>query len=528
MLYGLFKIALILIFGSFVWGGSPGLIDADEIRIADTRRGDWGYPNPYRHYPRGPGYIRMSWVFDTLVWKDQNNYIPALARSWHYDPDKTAFVFRLNPKSTWHDGRRISADDVVFTIDYLKRYPYRWVSLDSVDRAEKVDQETVAIIMKRPYAPFISEIGGTMPILPKHIWQSVSHPNSYSSPKAFVGSGPYRFVNFDSAKGTYLYEAFNDYYQGRPKVGRLIYVKSSNPIMILSTGKAHHSNIKPDMAPLLKNKGMVVLVDKHGWNKKLMINHRIEPFSHKRFRQALAHAINQKEIIDKAQRGYGEPASHGLLSRDHEFYNPNTPAYPYDPAKTQELLESLGYKKDAYGFYVKGGRPLKVEILVSNITLAGSATPDRDGEVVRRQLEAAGIRVDLLNMEQTTTDGRIKKWEFELAISGHGGLLGDPCILAAMISSQYGAGSVNCARFDSEPELTRLLERQMTELNPVRRKQIVYKIQELYARELPAISLYYPENMAAYDPKKGVRWFYTKGGICRGIPLAQNKMSLIR
>ena len=56
-----------------------------EIRIADSK-GDWGYPNPYRHYPRGPGYIRMSWVFDTLIWKDRNGYIPALAESWSLTP----------------------------------------------------------------------------------------------------------------------------------------------------------------------------------------------------------------------------------------------------------------------------------------------------------------------------------------------------------------------------------------------------------------------------------------------------------
>src|SRR4030042_6511910 len=85
-----------------------------EIRIADSK-GDWGYPNPYRHYPRGPGYIRMSWVFDTLVWKDREGYVPALADSWSYDPAKMAFTFNLNPKAKWNDLQPLTADDVVFT-----------------------------------------------------------------------------------------------------------------------------------------------------------------------------------------------------------------------------------------------------------------------------------------------------------------------------------------------------------------------------------------------------------------------------
>jgi hypothetical protein len=60
-----------------------------DIRIADSK-GDWGYPNPYRHYPRGPGYVRMSWVFDTLLWKDNGGYVPALASKWSYDPGQDA------------------------------------------------------------------------------------------------------------------------------------------------------------------------------------------------------------------------------------------------------------------------------------------------------------------------------------------------------------------------------------------------------------------------------------------------------
>ena len=58
----------------------PAPAQVREVRIADSR-GDWGYPNPFRHYPRGPGYIRMSWVFETLVWKDKNGFAPGLADS---------------------------------------------------------------------------------------------------------------------------------------------------------------------------------------------------------------------------------------------------------------------------------------------------------------------------------------------------------------------------------------------------------------------------------------------------------------
>ncbi|MBU2547209.1 MAG: peptide-binding protein [Proteobacteria bacterium] len=498
-----------------------------EIRIADGK-GDWGYPNPYRHYPRGPGYVRMSLVFDTLIWKDQKGYVPALAESWSYDPASMAFTFKLDPRAKWHDQTTLTAEDVAFSIDYFKKHPYRWISVDHVDRAVVKDAQTVVIHLARPYSPFLSDIGGTMPILPRHIWSRVDDPKNFNDPQAFIGSGPYMFKDFNKAQGTYLYEAFPDYYLGRPKADRLIYVRSGKPLVSLSQGQVDLANIQPDMAEPLKKKGLVIIRDERGWSKKLMINHKKAPLDQKVFRQALAFAISQREIIDKAHRGFATPASYGLLSIDHEMYNPRTPTYAFDPAKSRELIASLGFERGPDGTFRKEGRPLKLEVLASNVTVAGESVADRDGEIIKKQLGEVGIEVDLVHLEQATTDSRVKSWNFDLAISGHGGIGGDPRILNEMIASQYGAGSVNSARYDADPRLNELLEAQMAEMDPARRKEIVFEIQKVYAEDLPAVSLYYPDNLSAYNPKKGVVWFYTRGGISKGIPIPQNKMSLIK
>jgi peptide/nickel transport system substrate-binding protein len=102
-------------------------------------------------------------------------------------------------------------------------------------------------------------VGGTMPIIPRHIWEKVDDPKKYIAPEAFIGCGPFKFVDFDKTKGTYLYEANRDYYLGKPTVDRVIYIKAGKPLMTLLSGKADLVNIKPDMAGHLKKKGMVVL-----------------------------------------------------------------------------------------------------------------------------------------------------------------------------------------------------------------------------------------------------------------------------
>jgi peptide/nickel transport system substrate-binding protein len=523
------KAASMAILALIMLAGIPvqGLSGQQELRIADGA-GDWGYPDPFKHYPRGPGYIRMSWVFDTLIWKGQKELVPALADSWSYDPANMTFTFNLNKKAKWHDGKPLTAEDVVFTIGYYRKHPYPFVKIADIGKVSAKDAHTVLLKLSKPYAPFLSGVATTMPVLPEHIWKPVTEPEKYNDRKAFIGSGPYIFRDFDKTKGSYLYEAFGDYYQGRPKIDRLIYIRSGKPMISLTNKEADLANIRPEMADQLAGKGLTIIRDENGWVKKLMINHKKAPLDDRRFRQALAHAINQREIIEKGHRGFATPASYGLLSVDHEWYNPAVPTYSYDRLKASELIESLGFTKGKDGFFQKNGKILTLHLLCSTITAAGESVIDRDGEIIKRQLQTAGIAIELVNMEQTTTDSRIKSWSFDLAVSGHGGITGDPVILNEMILSTYGGGSVNSSRYDSNPDLNRLLEKSVLEMDQEKRKKLVYDVQKIYALDLPAIPLYYPNNFSAYNPQKSVQWFYTKGGIAKGVPIPQNKMALIR
>ena len=151
--------------------------DVEVLTIADYT-GDWGYPSPYGHYSRGPGYIRMSLIFDTLVWKDENGIVPALAESWQMEGDDV-YTFNLRDDVLWHDGEKLTAQDVVFTIDYIKEHPYIWVSSDIIKTAEAVDDHTVRISLKKPYAPFLDAVAGTLPILPEHIYEGVDNPADF-------------------------------------------------------------------------------------------------------------------------------------------------------------------------------------------------------------------------------------------------------------------------------------------------------------------------------------------------------------
>lgn len=511
---GLVAVAPLLLI--ILCGISLGAEDTVDVFTVGDSTGDWGYPSPYGHYARGPGYIRMSMIFDTLVWKDQNGYVPALAEKWEMEGDD-AYIFNLRRNVTWNDGEKFTAEDVVFTFDYIKQYPYQWVDSRPVKKVEALDDYKVKISLNHTYAPFLDIIAGTMPILPKHIYKDVSNPWEFWDDKALVGTGPYRLVNYDKAQGTYLYQAYDGYYQGAPKVKQLKFVKVSDDMAAaaLRKGDVDAAGVPPELAQDLKKEGFVVLESTQDMLCKLAINHKKEPFSNVSFRMALAYAIDRQSLVDSVLRGFGVPASPGLYSPQSEWYNPKADQYAYDPQKAEELLEEMGYKKDGQ-FFTKDGKILEVELLVDT-------SSERAGDLISQQLEKAGIKVDLRSVEYKTLDSLVGEWKFDLALMSLGGMGGDPQALNGIIGMGWSFAS---ARYLEDERLNQLLSAQVLELNEEKRKALIDEIQVIYAKDLPAIPLYYSTSYWAYDGK--VDLFYSKRGIANGIPIALNKISFVK
>ena len=490
----------------------------DVLTIADST-GDWGFPSPYGHYARGPGYVRMSLIFDTLVWKDENGFVPALAEKWEYLPSEKAYLFHLRSGVTWNDGQPFTAQDVAFTVQYIKDHPYQWVDSSIVEGARAIDDSTVKITLKKDYAPFLDQVAGTLPILPEHIYKDVSDPANFNDDAALTGTGPFKLVNYDKAQGTYLYEANENYYQGAPRVKQIKFVKVSLEMSAaaLEKGDVDAASVPGETVDGLKNKGFVVVKGTHDWVAKIMVNHKNAPFSSVKFRQALYYAIDRQDLVNTGLRGYGLSGAPGLYASDNRWYNANQEQYSFDPAKAGQLLLELGYKKEnGSSYYSKAGEPLSIELLVT-------AATERQAELVAKQLDAAGIKVNLRSVDAKTLDSLVGAWQFDLALSGHGGLGGDPAILNKVVLDQK---SFNSARYDEDKKLDDLLENQLEEMDPAKRKELVDSAQELIALDLPALPLYYTDSFWASNSK--VSYYYTYGGVGSGVPIALNKMIFVR
>ncbi|MCU0637010.1 MAG: ABC transporter substrate-binding protein [Methanothrix sp.] len=514
-LLGLAAAGLLLL---ILCGSAPAADETvDVLTIADTT-GDWGFPSPYMHYSRGPGYVRMSLIFDTLVWKNETGFVPALAESWEYLADEKAYVFHLREGVTWNDGEPFTAQDVAFTYQYIKDHPYQWVDSSVVENAEATDDRTVKITLTKDYAPFLDQVAGTLPIMPEHVYEDVSDPASFTDTTALTGTGPFKLVDYNKAQGTYLYEANENYYQGEPKVKQIRFVKVSAEMSAaaLENGNVDAASVPGETVDDLKDKGFVVVKGSHDWLAKIMVNHRKAPFSDAKFRQALYYAINRQDLVDTGLRGYGLAGSPGLYASDNQWYNPDQEQYSYDPLMAGQLLEELGYeKKDGSQYYTRVSEPESIELLAAPAT-------ERQGELIVQQLDQAGIKVNLRSVDPKTLDSLVGGWQFDLALSGHGGLGGDPAILNKVVLDQ---SSFNSARYDENSELNDLLESQVEEMDPARRKDLVDSAQEMLAEDLPALPLYYTDSYWASNDK--VDFYFTYGGVGSGVPIALNKMIFV-
>lgn len=482
----------------------------ESYTIADTT-GDWGYPSPYAHYSRGPGYVRMQYVFETLVWKNATEFVPQLASEWEYIEEDNSYVFTLRDDVKWHDGTDFTVDDVVFTYTYTEEHPYQWVDNTIVESVEALDDHTVKIFISKPYAPFFQDVAGAQPILPKHVWESVTTPEEFLGPEAVVGTGPYKLVDYSKEHGTYLYEANEDYYLGTPSPSDLKFVKISAEMSTaaLQDGQVNSTIVPAEVLNDIEAAGFTVIDAPVSWNAKLTINHQKEPLSSVEFRQALAYAIDREALVQTVMRGEAVAGSPGLVPPTSVWYNPDTPQFEYDPEEARALIEGLGYELDG-DFYVKDGQPLKLSLI--------SAADYADlGQYIMQQLEAIGIDIDFQTLEGKTVDSRVSAWDFDLSLYGHGGLY-EPSFLTRCI---IGEG-FNSARYDTNAELTELLKNQLTEMDPETRKEMVFQIQELYAHDMPALTLYYPKSHWAHDGRLSL--YYTMDGVAIGVPIPLNRL----
>lgn len=499
--------------------------------------GDWGYPSPFG-FSRGPGYTRAAYIFDTLAWRDSTGQtIPWLAKEWKASSDGLTWTFTLRDGVKWHDGKPLTVDDVVFSFNYLKaKTGAAWFmsEIGQIESVTKVADNQIAIKLVQPFAPFLQSIAETVFIFPKHIWEKVDDPKKFTTPEAVIGSGPYKLVEYNKQEGTYLFEANRDYFLGEPYVQRIEFIPVSDSVLALANGKIDAFDMfggatDEMLAPFAKPPFQIKKAPGE-WGMNLYFNLANEKSALKdvRVRQAIAYAINRKDLVERILFNFGEPGHPGFLPPANQYHNPNVPAYVHDLAKAKALLDEAGYKDDGKGTRKSAdGTPLQIALTYSTSSGSSPLTTPRILEMVTSALNQAGIQVKPVPMDQASLDAAAQAGNYEAVLLGFGGLGGDPDMLRRYFASTSKATGFSRARGYKNAEFDALAAKQVTIADFAERKKLIDQMQVILAQDLPVLPLYYTARVVVFNAQVFDNWYYTPGGHGGGIPMPYNKHQFV-
>lgn len=485
-----------------------------------------GYPSPFTFSNIGPGgIVKLMLIFDTLTWKDERGIVPWLARSWTVEDGGAAYRFEVRDDATFSDGRPLTARDVAFTFEYFARFPFKWASTSVVSGVETLGEGSVRIRLRQPFAPFLEDVAGAVPILPAHIWSTISDPLKLTGPEAVVGSGPYTLASYAGEKGEYLFRARDRHFAGDPLVRELAYVlipPAQRTVALQKREADTFLSTEYNVVPAFdKGDPYRVFTTPPFSIMRLILNVDRPPLTDKRVRHALAYALDRKDIAERVTHApdvvVGSP---GVIPPESPWFASGVPQFGFDPERAKRLLDEAGVvDRNGDGLReLPDGMPLTLDLL------ADPASPD--APIVAAQLKNVGLAVRLAGGDPKTRTDLQAKRQFFLALASHVGVGGDPDFLRRWFSGEVfnafeSGNALHSAEFDA------LAAAQVRETDVAKRKELVARMQRVLADELPTLPLYHRRFYFVYDPAKWEGWFNTSGGIMNGIPLLENKLAFL-
>jgi len=491
--------------------GATRVVPTAAKPVSDVVRFAWwtdvGNLTPFQVSTAGPGgAVLLTLIYDTLTWKDGSGIVPWLASAWDVADDGSQYTFRLREDAAWHDNKPLTAEDVQFSFDYYAKNPYRWMPTDVVASTEVSASHEVRIKLKRPYAAFLEDIAGVVPIIPRHVWAPVADPVAYAGPDASIGSGPYKFLAHEEAEGSYRLAANERYWRGRPLVSewRQQSVPQEARVEIVRQGDADVSlTTDASVRDVLANDPRLKVFETAPLSLvRLAINTKRPPLDQKEVRQAISYALDRKRIAETITRGPAIVGSAGVVPPETPWYHASVQEYGYDPARARELL---------------GGKRYQLDLLAN----ADAREPD----LMAPMLEAVGITLKVQRVDPPTRAQILSDGDFQVALTAHIGVGGDPDYLRRWYAGEEANAFAQGSVFQNE-EYTRLGTQQAAILDPEKRRPVVSRMQEILAEELPTIVLYHRRFYWVYDPSAFTP-METWGGLMNGIPFPNNKLSLI-
>lgn len=297
--------------------------------------------------------LRSLWIlnllYDPLVALDPElNIVPWLAERWEVSPDGLRYTFYLRRGVRFHDGKELTADDVVFTFKAgIGNNTIRFsVFVPIVSDVKKVDDYTVVFELKVPsYAFLLNLATAYVYVAPKHIW--VDKPIDWANPEP-VGTGPFKWHSRVPGESLVLVRNPEYFIKGTPKISTIVMrviPEADTRFLAIKKGEVDAERYAPPVTVVKeaeKDPNLKVVTAPDIWLVYLAFNFR--RFNNTKLFEAINYAIDRDEIVMAVVEGYGVPVHTILNEMWHKELAYPKIRYEYNPEKAKRILEGLGYR----------------------------------------------------------------------------------------------------------------------------------------------------------------------------------------
>jgi peptide/nickel transport system substrate-binding protein len=466
--------------------------------------------------------LSVGFVYETLAYDNplqSGKTTPMLASSWQWGAGNKSLTFTIRQGVKFSDGTPMSAADVVFTFDLLKKYPALdltgvWSVLSSVSQS---GSDQVVMNFKSAAVPAFYFIAGQTPIVPAHIWSKIANPAAYPDTKP-VGTGPY-VVN-PCTKANITYTANPHYWQpGEPHIAKVeypAYTSNNTANNDLASGQAQWGS---QYIPGIKSFYTAKSANYHYWfpptvNVSLIPNLKNSLLSNVKVRAAMSYAIDRSKVSTIGESGYEPPANQaGIVSPTFSSWLDSASlakygGYAFSPAKAKQLLASAGFKPGADGIMANAqGQKLSFSV----INIGDYSDWVASMQVVAQDLKAVGIQLTPDNLTNTDFVADLYYGKYQLAYYDQQTFGPSPYYeLRNWLDSAGTApiGKVAATNYErySNPATDALFDQYAASTSPAQQHAIINQVEQVMLSELPVIPVVQAVDWYQYDTTSLTGW----------------------